>query len=557
MPWTEGLSEDQLDAAGHVGAHARLLAGPGTGKTRTLTRRALALVLVHDVEPQKILALTFTRVAAFQLRQKLQDTLEPLGIDTPRVSTLHSFALRQLLRNSNRIEALPTPLRIADDWEERHIIQEDIKARLERSRISEIKGLFDRLSADWETLNRDDPDWEEQFPDAAFLGAWRKHRGVFGYTLRAELVYQLKRALNQYPSFELEDDFEHVLVDEYQDLNACDLEVIRELARRGCEIYGAGDDDQSIYGFRYADPAGIRRFVEDYDPSVDLTLRTCYRCDRSILRMAEFVADLDVDRLPRVTRPRDGAAEGEVHLLCFEDQNREARGIARLCQHLVQIHDVELDQILILLRNDRYRALSTVLHDALTRQNIPVAEHVDSSPLDTDEGRLVLAILRLLADKDDDLAWRTALQLRRGIGPRSLQAVQSWAQVNNIRFTGALRAIRANPDQVDRVGSRIAEAVVEYEALLEGLSGDDVSLDELIQGVAVETVADEDQRTKIVSFLEGIAEETGTGSLNDLVNALGASLDVAEQELVEGAVNILTMHKAKGLSSDVVFIVGA
>lgn len=157
MPWRAGLSEEQVRVARHVGSHARLLAGPGTGKTRTLTRRVLALILDHRVEPQRILALTFTRVAAFQLRQEIEQALEPLGIQMPRVSTLHSFALRQLLRNADRIETLPQPLRIADDWEERYIIQEDIKGRLQRSRIDEIQDLFDRLSADWETLQRDDP----------------------------------------------------------------------------------------------------------------------------------------------------------------------------------------------------------------------------------------------------------------------------------------------------------------------------------------------------------------------------------------------------------------
>lgn len=557
MPWRAGLSEEQVRAARHMGSHARLLAGPGTGKTRTLTRRALALVLEHGVEPQSILALTFTRVAAFQLRQELQQTLEPLGIHTPRVSTLHSFALRQLLRNRTRIETLPQPLRIADDWEERHTIQEDIKVRLQRSRIQEIQDLFDRLSADWETLHRDDPDWETLFPDAAFLGAWREHRRMFGYTLRSELVYQLKRALNQYPDFNLEDDFQHVLVDEYQDLNACDLEVIRELARRGCEIYVAGDDDQSIYGFRYADPEGIRRFREDYHPSVDLSLEVCYRCDRSILRVSEFVANLDPDRLRKNTRARDVAAEGEVHLLRFVNQYREAREIARLCKYLIQIQDVEPEQILILIRSDRHRALSSVLQRALMQQNVEVAEYVESSPLDTDEGRLAFAILRLLVDAEDNLAWRTVLQLHRGIGSKSLVAVQEWARRNGVRFASALQAIKENPERVERVGRRLAQAVVGYEAMLEQMSQGELSLDEQIQRTVRNTIADEEQREEVMAFLSIIAEETGAGSLNELVEAVGASLDAGEQELVGGAVNILTMHKAKGLSADVIFIVGA
>jgi len=557
MPWREGLLEDQIRAAQHIGHHARLLAGPGTGKTRTLTRRVLALILDHGVESQRILALTFTRVAAFQLRREIQQALQLLDTETPRVSTLHSFALRQLLRNADRIETLPQPLRIADDWEERHIIQEDIKARLQRPRISEIQDLFERLSADWETLRRDAPDWETLFPDPAFLGAWQEHRRIFGYTLRAELVYQLRRALNQYPDFDLEDDFQHVLVDEYQDLNACDLEVIRELSRRRCEIYAAGDDDQSVYGFRYAEPEGIRRFTDDYRPCEDLSLQICHRCDRSILRIAEFVANLDVDRLQKNTRPRDNAAEGELHLLHFIDQHHEANGIAQLCQHLINTEGIGPDQILILLRSDRHRALSSVLQEALTQIGVNVAEYAESSPLDTNEGRLVLALLRLLVHREDDLAWRTILQLHRGIGPGSLRSVQDWARSNQVRFTTALQAVKENPARVERVGGRVAQAIIEYEALLEGLSQGDPLLDEQIQRTTQQAIADNEQREKVVDFLGTIVEETGAESLNKLVNALGASLDAAEQELTRGAVNILTMHKAKGLSADVVLIVGA
>ena len=378
MPWREGLLPDQERAAEHIGSHARLLAGPGTGKTRALTRRVLALTLDYGVSPSQVVALTFTRVAASQLRREVRSTLEPLGIVTPKVSTLHSFALRQLLRNSSRIEALPQPLRVADDWEERQIIQEDLKERLPGLTISDIQERFERLSADWETLRRDAEDWEDRFPDPSFIGAWREHRNVFGYTLRGELVYQLRRALNQYPDFNLEDDFRYVLVDEYQDLNACDLAVINELAARGCEIYAAGDDDQSIYGFRYADPEGIRRFTTEYRPSTSLSLEVCHRCDRSVLRAAEFVASLDPDRLPKRTRARDDAAEGHVQLLRFIDQSQEARCIARMCRHLVNHERVDPHQILILIRSDRYGAMSSVLHDALEADGVPVAENTSS-----------------------------------------------------------------------------------------------------------------------------------------------------------------------------------
>src|SRR3989339_2172941 len=124
------LTPDQATAVHHTGVHARLLAGPGTGKTFTLTHRVLSLVLKENVDPENILLLTFTRLAARQLKEKLEEVLRPHKKAIPTVATLHSFALRQILCNSKIVDSLPSPLRIADGWEERNIILEDLKIML-------------------------------------------------------------------------------------------------------------------------------------------------------------------------------------------------------------------------------------------------------------------------------------------------------------------------------------------------------------------------------------------------------------------------------------------
>lgn len=275
MPWDDGLSPEQRSAAGYVGTHARLLAGPGTGKTRCLTRRICFLIEDRNVEPEQICALTFTRAAAHELRRRVESEVGKERV--PRISTLHSFALRQLLRNAARVPSLPQPLRIADDWEERHIILEDLKALLSLSSIDEARRLLNVLSADWQGLTADKAAWDQRFPYPAFLGAWREHREIYGYVLRAELVYQLKRALEQYGDFSLDGPPAHLLVDEYQDLNRCDLAVVKAIRDRGAEVYVAGDDDQSIYGFRMAHPEGIRRFPQDYGGARELVLEVCKR----------------------------------------------------------------------------------------------------------------------------------------------------------------------------------------------------------------------------------------------------------------------------------------
>ena len=274
-------TSDQIQAIDHIGSHARLLAGPGTGKTKTLTRRVLSLILQHNADPESILLLTFTRLAAAQLKDEIKKVLN-LGKTIPQVSTLHSFALKQILHNSSRIDTLPRPIRIADDWEERHIIQEDLKKVLSLKEIGDVQNLINQLSTDWETCRIDEIGWEQQFPNPAFLGAWRSHKDQYGETLRAELVYQLKKQLNQSRDFQLDKEYKHILIDEYQDLNACDLAIVNELAKRGAELFVAGDDDQSIYGFRFATPEGIRNFEQIYQNSKKLALEICFRCDKSI-----------------------------------------------------------------------------------------------------------------------------------------------------------------------------------------------------------------------------------------------------------------------------------
>jgi len=266
MSWESELLPDQRRAVCKTGCHVCVLAGPGTGKTLTLTRRIQYLIEEQHVLPHEILALTFTRAATFELKSR---TSGALPVDTaipPRISTLHSFALSQLLNNAPTITIVPRPLRIADDWEERNIIEEDLKLILNLDRIKDVRTKFHQLSADWETLSADNAHWEAEYHDPQFLSAWRKHREIYGYMLRSELVYQLKKSIEQNPDFTVDTTFRHILVDEYQDLNRCDLEVVNMLTNSGAHLYVSGDDDQSIYGFRFAYPQGIRMFPQDYSP---------------------------------------------------------------------------------------------------------------------------------------------------------------------------------------------------------------------------------------------------------------------------------------------------
>jgi len=549
-------TSDQIKAIDHVGSHARLLAGPGTGKTKTLTRRVLSLILQHNADPETILLLTFTRLAAAQLKDEIKKVLEPLGKATPQVSTLHSFALRQILYNSSRIDALPRPIRIADDWEERHIIQEDLKGILNLKEIADVQKLINQLSTDWETLRVDEIGWEQQFPNPAFLGAWQGHKNQYGETLRAELVYQLKKQLNQNRDFQLDKEYKHILIDEYQDLNACDLAVVNELAKRGAELFVAGDDDQSIYGFRFATPTGIRNFDQFYQNAQKLALEICFRCDKNILHSAEFVASLDPARLPKPTRPKDEADDGEVLIVGFRDQTHEAESIAKKIKSLIDA-GTNPDQITILLRSDRNGALSKPIIEMLKKQSVDVSLSTDSELDNNNEYRAVLSIIRLLVDQNDCLAWRTLLQIgKNGLGDECIKNLGNYAQSKGVRFSEAIQKIAENPSELQKFGQKISNFVSETKVIIEELKKVENPTD-VINSLVDKFITASEVNDQVKKYFIGILENQEKIDLENLIKVVSISSEFIEQETKENAVNILTMHQAKGLTFDVCFIVGA
>lgn len=561
MGWDEGLLTKQKIAASHVGCHARVLAGPGTGKTFTLCRRIAYLVNECNVSPEQILALTFTRSAAYELRQRVSETLNSNSKGISRISTLHSFALRQLLKNAHIITAVPTPLRIAGDWEERYIIEEDLKRMLSAS-LKDIRYKLAQLSSDWQTLTADEDDWETRYPDPEFLGAWREHRKTYGYMLRAELVYQLKKVLEQNPGFTLEQSFQHTLVDEYQDLNRCDLAVIRAISKTNIEIFACGDDDQSIYGFRFAHPEGIRRFNKDYSPCELLDLDYCRRCDRNILKLGLFVASLDTKRIPKSLKPMPDATDGEVKILWFDDEDQESASIAIICKHLIEAKSYSPKDILVLLRNDRYGVFSGPLKEALTIQGIPVASRTDElDPIDQPEGQKLLALLHLCVNPLDSLALRTLLEIRdNNIGSKTIQGAYDLAVRQGLTFAVAMRHIKDSPDLLPRLGSRLSNELTSIESLLAKLPTSPTQPEELttfISDAAELVVQETEQRDNIIKYLGEVLEKSGAKKLDELLSNIFASLGDKEQEIDSDSVNILTMHKAKGLTADAVFIVAA
>jgi DNA helicase-2/ATP-dependent DNA helicase PcrA len=528
--------------------HARVLAGPGTGKSATLV--ALVNQLLSGVEAPRVKLLTFTRAATGELAKKVS---EHPAAAAERPSTIHSFAIYVLLRNPGT-GGFPEPLRIADDWEEKEIVRRTLARRI-NVRADRLENLFREMAANWESLNPEQNRRVDVAERARFVGGWNEHREIYGYTLLAELPFALRNALHNHPDLEAV-GYDLLIVDEYQDLNACDLEVLRLIANRGCSIIGAGDDDQSIYSFRRAAPKGIRRFLDDYPGSGDYHLSVTQRCGSRIIDWATYVIEGDPGR-PR-NRPRlnsaDGSPPGEVALLSFAGEGSEADGVTRIVQRLIDVEHVPASEILVLLRGDHHGIFSGPIKERLTRLNIPVSDPgIVERVLGEEANRKMLEILRLLVNRQDSLAWASLLKLTGGIGETFFEYVYERARENRIQFGQALLDSYAVdfPDGPARSSGRAHTLIESVLAWLEAHHLPDDAPEQgwgnWIVSVAGEGIlpAPSEELATLLRKLDSVAEkEEEFGRYLGQISPLGKDITLAESL----GVRIMTMGGSKGLT---------
>lgn len=426
-------TDEQLAILDHdPGHHARVLAGPGTGKSTTMV--ALLDRLLKADESLRVRMLTFTRAATTELAEKVAG----LSADAERPSTIHSFSISVLLRNPGT-GGFPEPLRLADTWEVHNVVRPTLAKRV-GVRVRLLDKLIQEMAANWESLTAEEDETIDEADRRRFGGAWKEHRRVLGYTLLQELPYALRRALHDHDDLD-GIDFDLLVVDEYQDLNSCDLEVIKLLSDKGgCAVIGTGDDDQSIYSWRKAAPEGIRRFLKDYDEAEDYTLSVTLRCGSQIIEWANHVIQGDPDRPSgrAVLDPAPACPEGEVALLSFDGEGEEARGIAALVESLVE-DGIEAKDILVLTRTDNNGTFSKPIRAELEKRGIPCS---DTSYvrliLDDRDNRKLLEVLRLVVNPNDAISWASILCLADGVGPSFFDYIYDRAKTKGRSFAEEL-----------------------------------------------------------------------------------------------------------------------
>jgi DNA helicase-2/ATP-dependent DNA helicase PcrA len=269
-------------------------------------------------------------------------------------------------------------------------------------------------------------------------------------------------------------------------------------------------------------------------------------------------------RIEKLLKPRENAGEGEVRLLRFKDQDDEATGIATICKYLIEKEGYLPNDIMILMRCDRNGLYSKIIRDRLLFKEIPIKIQESTTPLDSSAGRYLLALLRLSINPNDNLSFRTLLMLKHGIGDQSILSIYEFAQSSGDNFICAANSICENPTLIPKVGQRICDSVKEIHEIYEQYSPRIQELNaqknqakfiEFLSQFAAEIIKEDEEREGILEYCVNLIRETESETIKDFLTSLSSINQRIEQELATDKVNMMTMHKAKGLTSKAVIII--
>ena len=541
MPWHDNL--DRRSPAYGIAAarerYIRVVAGPGTGKSFALKRR-VARLLEEGADPRRILPVTFTNVAAEDLQREMLQVGVP-GCEQIRGSTLHSLCMR-ILSRQHALEAIGRVPRPLNRFEMEPLLYDLSAFGKKRERAKRIRAY----EAAWARLQHDMPGRAVDAGDRAFEAAlvdWlRFHEGM----LIGEIIPHVHRYLRDNPAAPERQAYDHILVDEYQDLNRAEQAVI-DLLSPEANVCIVGDDDQSLYSFKFAHPGGIREFPDSHPGTVDHEILECRRCPTRVVEMANSLISHNRDRINRALSPKAENGVGDVAIVQYNSLGAEAVGIAEFILNLIDVQGYSAGEILVLAQ---HRSIGNPIFEALTGRNIPAKSYYQEGVLDNIAAQERLAILKLLVDPHDRIALRWLLgfgssDFRRGAYARlraycEANGTEPWA-VMSMLAAGTLQVSHAQhmvarfrEVQAELERLRAIQAMPEFvPAWLGADVGDDESFHDLVYDISlsVESPAD---------LLEGVTEAVSQPEIPP---------DVTD-------VRIMSLHKSKGLSSPVVLIAG-
>jgi DNA helicase-2/ATP-dependent DNA helicase PcrA len=542
MPWNDGL--DRNSPAFRIAADPseciRVVAGPGTGKSFALKRR-VARLLEQGANPRRVLPLTFTNVAAEDLQREMLRVGVP-GCEEIRGSTLHALGMK-ILGRQRVLAATGRIARPLNRFEMQPLLY-DLPTTFGNKRDREKR--IHAYEAAWSRLQHEEPgyadDPEDQRFERTLLDWLRFHRGM----LIGEIIPHVYQYLRDNPAAPERSLYDHILVDEYQDLNRAEQEVVN-LLRGVAHLCIVGDDDQSLYSFKFAYPAGIRTFPLSHLGTTDHEIVNCRRCPERVVAMANALISNNHDRDPRQLIPLSANGAGEVAIIQFATLEQETVGIARFIRNQIYNHGRRPEDILVLAQR---RSIANPIHDALVAQGIPSKCYYHEKELDSLTAQERMALFRLFIDKEDRIALRWLL----GFGSNDFRS-------------GAYARVRSHCEQT---GSTPWETMCQLEvgALRIAYTQQLVTRFCEVRAQLTHLASDADMASLVRRWIPD--EIGGIDAFRALVLDLAATVATPEEllsALIETIstpeippdvtdVRIMSLHKSKGLSSPVVVIAG-
>ena len=562
IQYRDELNESQYEAAAHLEGPALVVAGAGTGKTRTLTYR-VARLIEQGIRPESILLLTFTRKAS---REMLRRASLLLDERTERVSggTFHSFANMILRQYAGEIgySSSFTILDQGDSEDVINILRTRAGLATKKKRFPKKQTLQRMYSASVNTLTpldlviaKDFPQFSEQIDEIeqlaqAYVG-YKRQNNVMDYD---DLLVNLVTLLEKHEGIrtKLSDRYRHIMVDEYQDTNRLQARIVRQLAATHSNVMVVGDDSQSIYSFRGANFRNIMDFPKDFDGARVITLEENYRSTQPILDFTNDIIRMAAEKYSKTlfTRKESGMTPA---LIAMEGENTQSRFIA---QHILELREegVPLKEIAVLFRAGYH---SFDLEIELARANIPYVKFGGLKLMETAHIKDMLAHLRIVENPKDIVSWTRVLLLCDGVGPVTAERITN-------EIVAGLNPLHERADDRIRQLARGEEIPAMLDMLRE-ISGRGVAPGDKVERllryytpVLKARYDDHPKRMKDLEMFQTIAERYSQLAIMLTDMALEPPNESVEDLLPEGHedeyVTLSTIHSAKGLEWNSVFV---
>ncbi len=572
MDFLEGLNPRQREAVEHVEGPLLVLAGAGSGKTRAITHRIAHLVSAHRVPGWAVLAVTFTNKAAGEMRDRVVNLLSGTPTEgAPTVSTFHSFCVRLLRRDGAPLAALRsgfTPrFTIYDDDDQISFLKSVYKQLGLDDQFMQPRAALSRISH--AKSHKESP---EDMARAASDPILERLAVVFErYQARLhesnaldfdDLLLETVRLLDhdEPTRKRLNDRYEFVMVDEYQDTNRSQYELMRLLSAGRQNICVVGDEDQSIYGWRGANIRNILDFERDFPGAVTIRLEQNYRSTKTILEAASAVVAHNTERIGKWLWTESGAGE-KVTIYEAPDSENEALYIADTIESRLSRNPG--DRVAVLYRTN---AQSRQIEEALRRYGRKYIVVGGFSFYQRAEVKDILAYLKVLISPRDSISLLRIINTpARGIGRTTVEQIEQYALVNGLSVWTALEKML----EEHAFPQRAESALSAFHRMIEQLAA------EVESRPAVDTVRAVIESTGYRMTLEAEDTDEARARLGNLDELLNAAADASERgegirdfldhaALVSDAdsvdsraqVSLLTMHNAKGLEFPLVFVAG-